>query len=122
MSNPRQNILNQKLILSAQLGDKDGVLSHLAQGGNPQAKDSTALREAAYHGHAECVKILISVSDPKILDSQALRFAVVSGHADSDPTPLLSRPLSGIERLVDQPSAASGLTLAPCREMMEGPT
>lgn len=47
-----------------------------------QADDSFALRLAASKGHAECLRLLIPGSDPHARESQALRSAAFHGHAD----------------------------------------
>lgn len=41
-----------------------------------------ALQAAAEHGHEECVRLLIPVSKPKIHDSHALQMAAEGGHAE----------------------------------------
>lgn len=71
-----------RLSTCAENGDAQGVVHFLELGGDPKMKDSEALRMAAYHGHAECVRLLIPVSDPHSLGSWALIAAAANGHAD----------------------------------------
>lgn len=49
---------------------------------DPQANDSRALLLAAGNGHAECVRLLIPVSDPTVDHSWALRLAAENGHEE----------------------------------------
>lgn len=44
------------------------------------ALNNEALRRAAAHGHVECVKMLIPVSNPKHNDSSALQWAAANGY------------------------------------------
>ena len=46
----------------------------------PQSQN--LLNQAVYHGHLECVKWMLSVSDPKANNSNPLQVAVVQGHMD----------------------------------------
>jgi hypothetical protein len=54
----------------------------IADGVDPKAKNSYALRYASMYGHVEVVKLLIPVSDPKANDSKALRCASEKGHVE----------------------------------------
>ena len=54
----------------------------IAEGADPKADSSRALRWAAENGHTECVKLLIPVSDPKAGNSYALRKAAENGHTE----------------------------------------
>lgn len=49
---------------------------------DPKNGNSWALRHAAENGHAECVKLLIPVSDPKSENSGPLYLAARHGHAN----------------------------------------
>lgn len=72
---------NLNLISHAKAGDARAVASLLALGVNPRGRESAALFEAAENGHADCVEILIPVSDPMAVNSRALRHAARAGHA-----------------------------------------
>lgn len=54
----------------------------IAEGADPRADKSEALRWAAWHGHADCVRLLIPLSDPKAYGSQALREAALHGRTE----------------------------------------
>lgn len=73
--------LHLSLIDCAKSGDCEGVASLLALGASPMSRDSAALFEAASHGHASCVELLIPVSDPMAVACRALRHASLCGHA-----------------------------------------
>ena len=49
---------------------------------NPQDDCSSALQWAARNGHVTCVELLIPVSDPKAKNSLALYWAVISGNLE----------------------------------------
>ena len=49
---------------------------------DPKANESIALLTASNCGHAECVKLLIPVSNVKANNSQALSYAAVAGHLE----------------------------------------
>lgn len=49
---------------------------------NPKANDSDPLSLAAFRGHADCVALLAPVSDPTARQSYALRQAAAAGHSD----------------------------------------
>jgi hypothetical protein len=68
---PRKHLWNVKTIKKL-----------IAEGADPKANDSYALRWASKYGHTEVVKILIPVSDPKTFNSAALRLASRNGHYD----------------------------------------
>ena len=74
--------LNKKLIAAATGGDHKAIKRLLGQGANSMAGDSAALFLAADNGHAECVKLLIPLSDPKANESRALSWAAHNGHAE----------------------------------------
>jgi hypothetical protein len=77
-----QEELNGRLISAARWGNLTALEQALADGAQTRRGDSWALREAALGGHADCVKLLIPVSDPKAHESYALRWAAHEGHAD----------------------------------------
>jgi len=54
----------------------------LAAGADPKAGNSSALREAAWSGHTEIVRLLIPLCDPKAGNSCALHNAAHNGHTD----------------------------------------
>jgi ankyrin repeat protein len=56
------------------------VKKALKMGADPKLNDYWALRKAAYHGHLECVKLLIPLSDVKACDSLPLKLAAQHGH------------------------------------------
>lgn len=67
-----QTELDRDLIASALAGKPSRIMELLAQGANPRAECSSALRFAASKGSAECVKLLIPISNPMEEASQAL--------------------------------------------------
>lgn len=77
-----QRELAVRVSICAENGDAQGVVRFLELGGDPKMEDSCALRMAAYHGHAECVRLLIPVSEPHSMDSWALAFAAANGFAE----------------------------------------
>ena len=74
--------LNQQLFAAAADGDSQGIVRLLALGADALYWECLALREAAEHGHAECVKLLIPISNPKADNSSALARAAKHGHAE----------------------------------------
>lgn len=74
-----QRELAVRLSICAENGDAQGVIRFLELGGDPKMQNSDALRMAAYHGHAECVRLLIPVSEPHSMDSWALAAAAANG-------------------------------------------
>lgn len=72
MTMTRQAELDRDLIASAFAGKAGEAMALLAQGANPLAASSSALRLAASEGSVECVKLLIPISNPMDEDSQAL--------------------------------------------------
>lgn len=76
--------INKDLIKSAADGDLEGVVRLLAAGADPLYENSGALRSAATCGHAECVELLIPVSDPNAGPAafHALGEAAGNGHAE----------------------------------------
>ena len=69
---PYQTQLDTDLLDSARLGSKDGLLSALKKGANPNYKshkEQTALHYAAMNGHLDCVRILIPLSTPDAPDA-----------------------------------------------------
>ena len=74
--------IDQELASAAMAGDLGKVSELLAQGADPISESSRALRWAAMHGHAECVRLLLPVSDAKANESEALRAAAINGHAE----------------------------------------
>jgi ankyrin repeat protein len=77
-----QEVLNDQLKQAARLGDVSGLIQALDGGAQAFAGESAALGSAAQEGHAECVKLLMEVSDPKANESGALRWAALWGHAE----------------------------------------
>lgn len=71
-----------KLEKAASQGDLAGVQAALAEGANTSHLSSRALRLAAEGGHADCVKLLIPVSDPLARGSGALAMAAERGHIE----------------------------------------
>ena len=53
---------DQELIEAARNGDVANMQDILACGVDPRHEDSLALRVAAEHGHAECVRMLLAAS------------------------------------------------------------
>jgi ankyrin repeat protein len=76
-----QHIYSQALRQAALHGHFD-CLKILLPASDPQAEKSFALRWAAFHGHVESVRLLLPLSDPKALDSQALSWAASAGHLE----------------------------------------
>lgn len=74
--------LDHSLAASARLGDAEQVRLCLMAGADARHNGSAALTWAAINGSAECVKLLIPVSDVQAHDSMALRRAAESGHAE----------------------------------------
>ena len=87
------------LMYAARRGDAQGVALFLKKATRLQAID--ALHAATIGGHAECVEMLIPLSQPKAQNSRALELAAQYGHAEcvkvlipvSDPTAQQSYPL-----------------------------
>lgn len=86
MDNPIKKTIHQELLDRSSAGDAAGVARLLALGAKPTSKrrspDLSALVLAAKNGHAECVKLLIPVSDPKAHGSLALSHAASNGHLE----------------------------------------
>ena len=74
--------LDEKLAHAAYMGSPAEMERLIAEGADPKADDSEALRLAARNGHLECVKLLIPHSDPATNDSAALRWAANYGHLE----------------------------------------
>ena len=74
-----QNTLDALLLASMQ-GDAPSAARILSANAFARESCSEALALAARNGHAECVKLLIPVSDPKHGGSRALRRAARYGH------------------------------------------
>lgn len=78
--------VNEKLVTAAEAGDKDKVLELLASGADPRSRDSAALRVAASHGHEECVRLLLPVSNPNASAAHVplapLMEAACAGHVE----------------------------------------
>lgn len=72
--------LDKALSKLAKLGDQAGVVRLLAQGADAHSFHSAPLHEAAAHGHAECVKLLIPADMPNLLESR--KHAMAFGQAD----------------------------------------
>ena len=78
------------LITSARQGDPDGLRAALAEGADVNATDNngdTALGQAAYYGHLDCVRLLldvpgIDVNKKNSAGSTPLRAAKINGHAE----------------------------------------
>lgn len=66
----------------SQLGDIAGVARLLALRAYSRTHTTKALCEASRNGHAECVKILIPLSDPKANGSEPLCEAATNGHVE----------------------------------------
>ncbi len=81
--------LDEVLSSAARNGDREGVRKALADGADPKADVSLALRMASEYGHADCVRLLIPVSDLKAAragleesnfqDAVALLDAIIQG-------------------------------------------
>ena len=80
MTNATPHKLDIQLISRAAAGDLSRIMKLLAQGANPLAQNSRALREAAEHGHFECASLLIPLSDPRAPNSYGLQLASMNGH------------------------------------------
>lgn len=88
--------LDQRLAVAAASGALSILVELLAQGANPCARNSEALREAAEHGHTACVKLLTPISNPKAGESYALQLAAKNGHAGCVSLLIpFSNPMSG---------------------------
>jgi hypothetical protein len=74
--------VNERLIQAAKVGDLSALTQALEGGAHAKGSDSSALQWAAELGHAQCVKLLIPVSDPLANESRALRMAAGRGHED----------------------------------------
>lgn len=72
----------QKALLSAARNGRAECLGVLIPLSDPKADNSRALSWAARKGHLECLDLLIPVSDPKASESQALALAAWAGHAE----------------------------------------
>ncbi len=78
------------LITSARRGEPDGLRAALAEGADVNATDNngdTALGQAAYYGHIDCVRLLldvpgIDVNKKNSAGSTPLRAAKINGHAE----------------------------------------
>ena len=77
-----QSDIDQELMHAAEAGSADRVSELLACGASPRKKRSYALRCAAAHGHVDCLRLLLPVSNPKAEDFDALRVAAEHGHAE----------------------------------------
>lgn len=73
--------LDNSLAEFARQGDAYQTALCLAAGANAKANESAALAWAATHGHADCVELLIPLSDPRSTHSIALLLAAENGHA-----------------------------------------
>lgn len=78
---PRLAELSTALHLAAKNGHAQCV-ELLIPVSQPSADLSAALGEAAENGHADCLKLLIPVSEPRALGSRALCLAALNGHAE----------------------------------------
>lgn len=74
--------LQKTLLGLAASGDAPALASLLAWGVDPGFDDSAPLSYAALNGHAQCVKILLPLSDPAALGSRALRWAAKNGRLE----------------------------------------
>ena len=72
----------QEALRSAARNGRAECLGLLIPISDPKADDSSALSWAARNGHLKCVELLIPVSDPKASGSQALAFAAWAGHVE----------------------------------------
>lgn len=75
MSNP----FHDPLVVAARTGQADDVARLITPS---YSLNSYALEKAAANGHADCVKLLIPVSEPDQDDSQALQIAAQNGHTE----------------------------------------
>lgn len=78
----KQSLLNVALADAASKGNSRVLPELLLQGADPKAFDSRPLLCAAFHGNAECVRLLIPVSDLEAEESAALHWAAHNGHAE----------------------------------------
>lgn len=80
---PQSNITSNTnaLVWAAQRGNADCV-ELLIPVSNPLWENSEALNRAAMYGHTECVRLLIPVSEPKAGNSYALQCASIRSHRD----------------------------------------
>lgn len=76
-----QNLLNQSLSTAALLGDSTLVASLIAEGADPAADGSMALRFSSMNGHCECVELLLPLSGAGSC-SMALIMASLCGRAE----------------------------------------
>lgn len=77
-----QDEFDEALAMSARIGATDLVQKWVSIGANPLAKNSLALKEAAEHGHLECVKLLLPLSDPLSGECFALKMACHGQHRE----------------------------------------
>lgn len=77
----RVHQLNVNLSLRSAEGALSQVIELLSAGANPLL-DGSSLQLAARHGHVECLKILLPLSDARDNESLALRWAATNGHLE----------------------------------------
>ncbi len=76
------NCLHSNLLKASRYGHAEDVEHLLAQGANPKAYDSLALRWAASEGKLEVVALLLPLSEPRAHVPCALQLAAANGHLE----------------------------------------
>ena len=84
MTNIKHISLFEQIIKATNIGNKEQLSVLITQSKNIFSCNEydEALRRASKIGHAECVKLLIPVSDPKANESYALKIASTFGHIE----------------------------------------
>jgi hypothetical protein len=75
--------LNRGLIKAAEQGDTEAARALLAVGADVHAWNDDALRQASKNGHAETVRILLTVVDVHAVRDMALYMAGLWGHTET---------------------------------------
>lgn len=103
-----------ELFSCAYLGQFAEVSRLLAEGADPRAERSIALRWAATYGHAECVRLLIPVSAPLIELPEILGNVLDAGNAE-----LLAIILAYEPRMLESLDIPAALAAATARGHVE---
>jgi hypothetical protein len=77
-----QEEFNERMKKASVSGDLAALERALADGADAGTEDSWALRRAAESGHAECVRLLVAVSEPTANGSEALCWAAEGDHVE----------------------------------------
>lgn len=100
--------LDRALVTHAHDGLSLDVAVFLRAGANPKHENSLALRLASGGGHAECLRLLIPISDATAFDSHALGWAAQHGYAEC------------VELLIPVSDLASNGSVALCNAASNG--